>query len=343
MEMPRSCVITDYMGDDTSLERQLLGHEGVDVFVSESPRPDAWMDAAREADAILTRHAAIRAAEISRLKRCRIISRYGTGHDNIDVESATERGITVTVVPDYCVDEVADHALGLILAAARHLGSLAESVRSGGWAPEQLPPIRRLRGLTLGLLGCGRIGAAVAARAHGFGLEITAHDPYATELPRGVTRANSVDDLVAQSHILSVHAPLTPETEGVLNAAQIARLPDGAIIVNVARGRIVDLEAAMAALESGHLAALALDVLDEEPPSADHPIRSLPGAFVTPHIGFYSVSSVEDAKRRSVEEILRALAGKAPLHPVSPAPSFIYDEPPLAAAEDEDKGEHRRR
>lgn len=321
--MPFCCVITDYMGDDTNLERELLGEGGVEVFVSESPRPEAWIEAAQAADALLTRHAPIRAAEIGRLERCRIISRYGTGHDNIDIEAAAERGITVTFVPDYCVDEVADHALSLVLAAARHLRTLTESVRSGGWTPRPLPPIQRLRGLTLGLLGCGRIGAAVAARARGFGLEVAAYDPYATELPEEVARAYSVEELVDRSHILSLHAPLTPETEGVLDASRIARLPEGAIVVNVARGGLLDLDAATEALRSGHLAALALDVLDEEPPPAGHPIRSLPGALVTPHVGYYSVSSVEEAKRRSVEEILLALAGKAPLHPVSTAPVSI--------------------
>ena len=312
-----SCVITDYMGDDTALELELLGGEGVDVFVSESPRPQAWIDAARECDAVLTRHAPIRAAEIRQLARCRIIARYGTGYDNIDVAAAAERGIIVTSVPDYCVDEVADHAFALILAAARHLGSLTDSVRSGGWTPEPLPPIRRLRGLKLGLLGCGRIGASVAARAQAFALDVAAYDPYAAALPAGVARVHSVDELVERSDVLSLHAPLTPETERLLDRERLARLPEGAIVVNVARGRLLDLDAAMDVLRSGRLAALALDVLDEEPPRADHPIRSLPGALVTPHVAYYSTASVEEAKRRSVEEILRALAGKPPLHPVS--------------------------
>jgi D-3-phosphoglycerate dehydrogenase len=305
------------MGDDADLERELLGDEGVDVFVSKSPRPGAWINAARKADAILTRHAPIRGGDIRQLERCRIIARYGTGHDNIDVGAAAERGITVTFVPDYCADEVADHTLCLLLAAARHLPSLTDSVRSGGWTPRPLPPIQRLRGLTLGLLGCGRIGAAVAARARSFGFEIVAYDPYATELPDGVARAYSVEELVERSHILSLHAPVTPETEGVLDAARIARMPEGAILINVARGRLVDLDAAIAALASGRLAALALDVLDEEPPPADHPVRALPGALITPHVAYYSISSVEEAKRRSVEEVLRALAGQEPLHPVS--------------------------
>ena len=315
--MPASCVITDFMGDDTALERELFGREGVDVFVAESPRPDAWIDVASAADAILTRHAPIRAEEIRRLDRCRIIARYGTGHDNVDVAAAAERGITVTSVPDYCVDEVADHAFALILGAARHVDVLAASVRSGGWTPRPLPRIRRLRGLRLGLLGCGRIGAAVAARASAFGLEAAAYDPYAAELPAGIDRVDSVDELVERSDILSLHAPLTPETERVLDRERLGRLPGGAIVVNVARGRLLDVEAAVEAVTSGRLRALALDVLDHEPPPADHPIRSMPGVVVTPHVAYYSTESVEEAKRRSVEEILRALAGEAPVHPVT--------------------------
>lgn len=314
-----TCLITDYMGDDTTLERELLAEEGVDVVVSPSPKPEDWIGAARTADAILTRHAPIGAAQIHKLERCRIIARYGTGHDNVDVVAAAEHDITVTSVPDYCVDEVADHALALILAAARHLRPLTESVRSGGWTPRPIPLIRRLRGLTLGLLGCGRIGAAVAARAQSFGFEVVAYDPYAAEFPADVARVGSVDELVERSHVLSLHAPLTPETEGILDRDRIARLPASAIVVNVARGPLLDLDAATKALESGHLGALALDVLDEEPPPAEHPVRTLPGALVTPHVAYYSVSSVEEAKRRSVEEIRRALAGKPPLHPVGAA------------------------
>jgi D-3-phosphoglycerate dehydrogenase / 2-oxoglutarate reductase len=300
------CLITDYMGDDVELERELLAGAGIDVEVARSPEPDDWTAIAERADAILTRHAPVRVATIMRLRRCRVISRYGTGHDNIDVGAARDRGIEVAWVSDYCTDEVADHALALILASARHLQALSEGVRGGGWTPHPHPPIVRLRGRRLGLLGCGRIGSAVAQRALAFGLQVSAYDPY-TPVPAEITRVEDLDELVAGSQILSLHAPLTSVTAGILDKRRLALLPNDAIVVNVARGGLIDLDAAVDALRAGRLSALAVDVLDREPPPADHPLRELPGALLTPHLAYYSSSSVEEAKRRSVAAIVRVL------------------------------------
>ncbi|HET8893236.1 MAG TPA: C-terminal binding protein [Gaiellaceae bacterium] len=301
------CVITDYMGDDVEVERELLARAGIDVYVARSPIAEDWIGFAEEADAILTRHAPIRNTSIKRLNRCRIISRYGTGHDNIDIDAASEHGIEVAWVEDYCTDEVADHALALLLSCARCVVELADHVRDGGWTPEPHPPIVRLRGRTLGLLGCGRIGSAVASRAVAFGLNVIAYDPY-SPMPANVHAAKSIDELVSRADILSLHTPLTAETRGVIDEHRISLLPEGAIIINVARGGLIDFDAAERALRSGRLAALGLDVLDHEPPAPNHPLRTLPRALVTPHLAYYSRASVEEAKRRSVTAILRALA-----------------------------------
>lgn len=310
------CVITDYMGDDTSLEQELLSGAGFDVFVAPSTDPATWADQAVPSDAVLTRHAPVRAETIRRMERCKVISRYGSGHDNIDVDQARAQGIVVTNVPGYGTEEVADHTMALLLMAARHTDVLRRSVESGGWTPDPLPPIRRIRGRRLGLIGMGRIGAAVAERAQAFGLEVHAHDPFVTTAPEGVTLADSVDELVEISDFVSMHAPLTEETHHTLDAERIGRLPAGAVVVNVARGGLLDLDAALAALDEGHLAGVAIDVTEQEPLPADHPARHHPGVYLTPHVGYYSQASVEEAKRRSVGEIIRVVAGEPPENPV---------------------------
>lgn len=317
--MPR-VLITDHMGDDTRLEQEILAAAGHEVVVAPAPDPTAWIDVAVEADGILTRHAPLGAETVGRLERCRIIARYGTGHDNVDVEAAERRGIAVTIVPGYSTDEVADHAFALLLALVRRLDVATDSVRAGGWTPHPLPPVHRLRGRTLGLLGCGRIGAAMAVRATGFGLDVVAYDPFAPALPDGVARAADVDELCERSDILSLHAPLTPDTHHVVGASRLARLPRGAILLNVARGGLLDLDAALRAIESGRLHGLAVDVTEVEPPPAGHRVRRTPGVICTPHLGYYSTTSVEEAKRRSAEEVVRVLAGERPRHPITAGP-----------------------
>jgi len=312
----RSCVITDFMGDDPSLEEELLSAAGFDVFVAPATDPATWADEAVTADAILTRHAPIRAETIERLERCKVISRYGTGHDNIDIDQAAAQDIVVTNVPGYGTEEVADHTMTLLLMAARHTDVLRASIEGGGWTPDPLPPIKRLRGRRLGLLGIGRIGAAVAERAQAFGLEVRAHDPFVDIPPQGVTLTDSIDDLVEASDYISLHAPLTPDTHHVLDADRLARLPEGAIVINVARGGLLDLDAAIESLEAGHLGGVAIDVAEQEPLPPDHPARNHPGVFLTPHVGYFSLASVEEAKRRSVGEIIRVVAGEPAENPV---------------------------
>jgi D-3-phosphoglycerate dehydrogenase len=309
-------VITDFMGDDPSLEQGLLEEAGFEVFVAPETNPATWADQAVGADAILTRHAPVRAETIERLEKCRVISRYGTGHDNIDVPVAHAKDIVVTNVPDYCTPEAADHTMALLLASARHLEVHRRSVRNGGWTPDPLPPMVRIGGRTLGLVGYGRIGAAVAERARSFGIRVCVYDPYLRADPEGVERFDDLDEMIAQSEFLTFHTPLTDETRGLMDERRIGLLPEGAILINASRGPMVDVPALIAALESGHLAAAALDVTPQEPPEADDPVRNTPNLIVTPHVGYYSQTSVEEAKRNSAGEIIRVIRGEEPLNPV---------------------------
>ncbi len=311
------CVITDYMGDDTTLEERLLSGAGIQVFVSPSPHPASWIAAAEKAEAILTRHAPIRRESIDRFEACRIIARYGTGYDNIDLATALDRDIVVTSVPDFCTQEVAEHTLAFILLHARQLRELTEVLRAGGWQLPSLPPIDRLAGKQLAILGCGRIGSAVADRALAFGMKVKAFDPQASSVPAGVEMVSTVEDLVVSADVLSLHAPLLRSTRGIIGRPEIMAMNQGALLINVARGGLLDLEAATDALESGHLSGLALDVYEREPPPPDHRLRKMPGAILTPHVAYYSSVSVEEAKRRSASEVIAVLRGDRPTHPLT--------------------------
>lgn len=314
------CVITDFMGDDASMEAAMFKEAGIDSWVSPSKNPETWIESAKQADAILTRHADVGRDEILQLENCRVIARYGTGHDNVDIVTAAERNILVTNVPDFCTDEVADHVFALMLALIRQLRPLTDMTRGSGWQPDPLPPIERLQGKTLALVGCGRIGMAVTRRALGFGLEVIGYDPEKTEAG-DVRMVDSLDELLTSADILSLHAPLTSESRGMINHDRILSLPRGAILINAARGALVDLDAVTEALESGHLGGVALDVYPQEPLVPDHPLRTHPRAILTPHVAYYSTTSVGAAKRRAVEHVITVLNGGTPPHVVKPPTS----------------------
>lgn len=304
------------MGDDASHETSILETAGIAVYLAPTPDPSDWREQAKKADAILTRHATIDAETIDDLESCKIIARYGTGHDNIDIGAAKRRCIVVTAVFDYATDEVATHTIALILALNRALPGIRDGISRGGWTPKPLPRITRLAGKTLGLVGCGRIGAAVTERARSFGMEVWVFDPYADQLPDQVKRAESLDDLLRASYVLSLHAPLTPETQGMIGDRELDKLPSGAIVINVARGGLLDLDAALSRLKDGALGGLGLDVTPIEPLPRQHIARNHPQVIVTPHIGYYSDGSVLEAKEKSAGEIVRVLAGEEPENPV---------------------------
>ena len=230
----------------------------------------------------------------------------------------------VTNVPDYCVDEVADHAMALLLAAARGVAAAAVGVREGGW----LPPlselgIRRIRGRRLALVGVGRIGREVLERARGFGIEVIGYDPYLREDVPGLERADSLEAAIEEADFISLHAPLTAETTHVIGSRTLGLVRRAPVIVNTSRGPLVDTEALMSALDDGRVAAAALDVTDPEPLPAEHPLRRHPRVILTAHIAYYSEESQHDLQRRAAEEVARALRGepaRCPVNVVRPNP-----------------------
>ncbi|HLJ54721.1 MAG TPA: C-terminal binding protein [Chthonomonadaceae bacterium] len=290
--------------------RETLARSGVPFAVLESEAGDP-VEAMVEAEVLMVAFFKVTADVIARLKRCRTIIRMGVGFDNIDVEAATGRGITVCNVPDFCTAEVADHALSMSLSLARALPYLDRCVRDGIWKAAQLRQIPAFSAMRFGVLGCGRIGRIAIERARAFGFELLACDPYIAdgELPAGV-RPVSLTDLLEQSDILSLHVPLTRETERLLNAERLARMKATAILVNTSRGPVIDLDALVDALQSGRLAAAGLDVVEPEPLPLDHPLLALPNVLLSPHYAWHSEESAPRRYKLAVEEALRAVRGE---------------------------------
>jgi phosphoglycerate dehydrogenase-like enzyme len=258
---------------------------------------------------------AMPAEAIDRLRRTRLIMRCGAGVDSVDLAAAARRGIWVANVPDYCLDEVADHTLLLMLAAMRRLRHMTQQVAEGRWLDLDLPMVRRLSGRTLGLVGLGRIGERVAQRARSFGLDVVAHDPHldAERASRLRIRKVTFDELLTACDIVSLHLPLTADTRHLLRAETFERMRPDTVLVNTSRGGLIDLDALASAIDRGIVAAAGLDVLDGEPrPALDHPLLADPRVIVTPHIAFYSVDAQLDLGRRVADEVERALRGEPP-------------------------------
>jgi D-3-phosphoglycerate dehydrogenase len=311
--------VADSVFPDLEPARGVLSKVGADLQLASEATPEAIMRVAGDADGVLVTYAKITAEMIQQLKRCRIISRFGIGVDNVDIPAATTAGIVVTKVPDYCIDEVSDHTMALLLAIARKIPLSNSQVHGGRWEMKAIVPIHRLRGRVFGLVGFGRIPQLVAPKAKSFGLKVVAHDPY---LPAAVfTRAGvepvEFTQLLKISDYVSIHSPLLPETRGLFNADVFRQMKPTAYLINTARGPIVDEAALARALDARQLAGAALDVMTQEPPGSS-PLFGRDNVIVTPHTSFYSEESLVDLQTRAAEEVAAVLSGQAPRNPVNP-------------------------
>jgi D-3-phosphoglycerate dehydrogenase / 2-oxoglutarate reductase len=311
--------VSDSVFPNLNPAREVLSRVGAELLLAEEPTPEAIMQVARNADAVLVTYAKITAEMISQMTRCRIIARFGIGVDNVDIPAATKAGIVVTRVPDYCIDEVSDHTMALLLALARKIPFANSRAHAGHWEMSAVVPIYRLRGSVLGLVGFGRIPQLVAPKAKAFGLKVISYDPFVS--PETMNRAGvekvEFSELVSVSDHISIHAPLLPETDHLFNASIFCKMKPTAYLINTARGPIVDEQALAQALDQGHLAGAALDVLSREPPSAS-PLFGRENVILTPHMSFYSAESLIDLQRKAAEEVVRVLSGDAPLNPLNP-------------------------
>ena len=321
----QTVVIADYDYGDVDIERAIVESAGLRLEAAQCKTEDDVASAARDADAIIAQYATVGARAIGELNRCQVIARYGTGVDIVDVGAATRHGILVTNVPsDWCKDEVADHAMALLLAVARKICVYDRATRAGAWHWQSGQPIHRLGGRHLGLLSFGSIARAIAARARAFGMRVIVHDPYlpAAGIESHGAAAVSFGELLEDSDYLVLQAPLTKETHHLIGEAELRRMKRTAILVNTARGPIVDDDALYQGLSNGWIAGAGLDDIEEEPAKLRDwkpakPLFGLPNVVITPHAAYYSEESITAVRDFAAHEVVRVLTGKPPLSPVN--------------------------
>jgi len=321
MPAPFTVVVADFL-EEAGVEAPIL--EGVARVVLARASDEAGLARfAPEADAFLLFHDIPRVGEatFALAPRCRCLVRAGVGYNNVDLDAAGRHGVTVCNVPDYGTEEVADHAIMFLLAVARRLIPCHTTIRAGTWHYESAVGTPRLRGKTFGVVGCGRIGTATALRARAFGLDVVFYDPlvpHGTDKALGVRRVHSLDELLGQSHFVSLHCYLDATTRHLINADTLGRMRPGSVLINTARGPVVDQAALVEALDSGHLSGAALDVVEVEPLDDDR-LRYHPKVILTPHSAFYSVEGFVELRTKAAEEVKRVLLGEPPWNRVGPA------------------------
>lgn len=316
-------VLTDRGWDDADVERGLCDAAGYELVDLQEPADEeALARAVAPADPVgmLFCWAPVSARVLAAAPKLQVASRLGVGVDNIDLGEAARRGLTVTRVPDYCVDEVSDHVVGLVHDWARGIAAYDRDVRARNWRPG-LRPLRRVRDLTIGVWGVGAIGSAAATKFAALGCTIVGHNRSPVEMPDGVTSVTAAE-LLARSDVVTLHVPAVPGDPPLIGEAELAAMVPGALLVNTARGALVDVDALVVGLRSGRPGAAALDVLPHEPevPTVLRDAMDGPEAVdvvLTPHVAFSSTASVTELRVRATEDLLRVLRGEAPLHPVA--------------------------
>jgi D-3-phosphoglycerate dehydrogenase len=319
--MPTKIVaVTDSVFPNLDPASAVLAKIGAEIRVAKEPKPDAILEAARDADAVLTTYAKITAEMIPKMSKCRIIGRFGIGVDNVDIPAATKAGIVVTRVPDYCLDEVSDHTMALLLSLVRKIPSSSARTQSGRWEMRAVIPIRRLRGTVLGLVAFGNIPQLVAPKAQAFGMRVVTYDPYVSKAVTEKAGVEQVEfeELVKISDYISIHTPLMPATHHLFNADVFRRMKPSAYLINTARGPIIDEAALAEALDKKEIAGAALDVMEQEPPPSGSPLFGRDNVIVTPHTSYYSEESLVDLQTKAAEEVVRVLSGQTPRNPVNP-------------------------
>jgi D-3-phosphoglycerate dehydrogenase / 2-oxoglutarate reductase len=287
--------------------------------MSKSVNAEDIVAVAKDADAILVTYAKLTRDVLVQLTRCRAIGRFGLGVDNIDLPTAKEKGIAVNYVPDYCIREVSDHAMALLLALIRKIPLSNKLVQSGRWEMPAVVPIRRIEGTVLGLIGFGHIPRLVAPKAQAFGMKVISYDPFAKPdvFKAAAVESVDLDTLLKTSDYVSVHAPLLQATRGMLNAAAFGKMKKGAYVVNTARGPLIDEPALVAALDSGQVGGAGLDVVAAEPLAKDSPLLGRDNVIISPHTAFYSIEALNELQTKCATDVARVLSGEKAVYPIS--------------------------
>ena len=319
---PPLVAVTDSVFASLEPTYKILSKLNADIRLAKESTPNAILEVARKANALLVTYANITSEIINELEHCRVIGRFGIGVDNVDLDRATEAGFQVCYVPDYCLDEVSDHTMSLLLSLARKISFGNQQVHNLSWNAKSVAPIWRIRDRILGLYGFGKIPQVLAAKAQAFNLNVIAHDPYVDpDLAANLgVELVSFESLLEQSDYISIHAPLTSETHHAFNADAFLKMKPEALLINTARGALIDEQALASALDQDQLAGVALDVMETEPPTGDSSLLKRDNVILTPHTAFYSEEALLELQTKAAEDVVRVLSGNQPRYPINKPP-----------------------
>ena len=311
-------VVTDSPFPSLDPAKKALEDANAEVVQAPSSSEEDIIKAAEYADAILVTYAKLNENILRSLKNCKAIGRFGIGVDNIDLKVAGELGISVNYVPDYCLDEVSDQAMAMIISMARKIPQSNKLVQSGRWEMPAVVPMYRLRGKTVGLIGFGNIPRLMTPKAQAFGFNVIASDPYAPkeQFEKYGVESVSMDELYERSDFISVHAPLLPETKGLVNKDAFKKMKDTAIIVNTARGPLINEKDLIEALDKNEIGGAGLDVVETEPLPENSPLIGRDNVILAPHTAFYSVEALEELQTKAASDVARVLNGEEPVYPI---------------------------
>lgn len=307
----REVVITDCDHGSIEIEKEELCRIGAKITLAQVRSEEDLIRVCGQADGILNQYAPLTRAVMEHLPKCKVIAKYGVGVDTVDLKAAADFGIIVTNVPDYCVDEVADHTISLMLSLARKIVFFNQRVKSNEWDFRQGNPIHRIRNKTLGLIGCGRIGREVARKMSVFGVRAIAYDPYIAD-PGGAIAFVDLDTVLRESDFISIHCSLNESTRHLLGGGEFQKMRKKPLIINVARGPIIDEKELIQALNRGQISGAGMDVLEKEPPDPHNPLLKMENVILSPHVAFYSEESICELKRRAAEGVSAVLLGEWP-------------------------------
>jgi D-3-phosphoglycerate dehydrogenase len=284
---------------------------GAELILAQVREEEALIRVCKEADGLINQYAWLTRRVFENLPKCKVVARYGVGVDSIDLRAATDFGIIVTNVPDYCIDEVSDHTLAMILSLMRKTAFFDQKVKSGQWDFRLGVPIHRIRGKTMGFIGCGKIGLEVARKMAVWGIRIIAFDPYIGTAPTGI-ELTSLDHVLKESDFISIHCPLNDSTRHLIGEQEFKKMERKPLLINTSRGPIVNEMALVQALEEKRISGAGLDVLEIEPPDPGNPMLQMENVILSPHVGFYSEESINELKRRTAKNVSDVLRGRRP-------------------------------
>jgi D-3-phosphoglycerate dehydrogenase len=304
-------VITECDHGSIEEEKEEFGRMGAELILAQVQEEKDLIRVCKDADGLLNQYALLTRRVLENLPNCKVVSRYGVGVDSVDLKAATDLGIIIANVPDYCMDEVANQTIAMMLALVRKVAFFDQKVKSGQWDFRQGRPMHRLKGKTMGLIGSGRIGLEVAKRIAAFSVKVISFDPYIKKAPEGI-ELKDFDTVLKESDFISIHCPLNDSTRHLIGEREFKKMERKPLLINTSRGPIVDEKALIQALKEGIISGAGLDVLEKEPPDSQSPLLKMENVILSPHISFYSVESISELKRRTAKNVVDVLSGRRP-------------------------------